>query len=102
MRLTVLAFAAALLALPQAAGAGDPTTGRQIAQRWCASCHSMEGAQMGTDNAPPFAQIAKKPGRTPETIRTWLSAPHPPMPDLSLSRVDIDDLVAYLDQLGRQ
>ena len=102
MRLSVVASAVALLALPQAAIAGDPTTGRQIAQRWCASCHSIEGTQTGTDNAPPLAQIAKKPGRTPETFRTWLSAPHPPMPDLSLSRVDIDDLVAYLDQLGRR
>jgi hypothetical protein len=31
--------------------------------------------------------------------RAFLLAPHPPMPDLNLSRADIDDISAYLDSL---
>ena len=54
---------------------------------------------MAGDAAPAFAEIANKPDATPEGWRTWLQDPHPPMPNLSLSNYEIDDLIAYISTL---
>jgi len=36
---------------------------------------------------------------TADQLRTFLSHPHPPMPDLSLTRAEIDDLIEYIATL---
>lgn len=54
----------------------------------------------GTDTAPPFPDIAQRSERDRRWVKGWLVAPHPPMPNLSLSRMEIDDIVAYLDSLA--
>ena len=46
-------------------------------------------------------EIAKKADRSPETLRAWLTLPHPPMPNPSLTRSEIDDIIAYLNSLKR-
>jgi mono/diheme cytochrome c family protein len=83
------------LAFPVLA-AGTPEAGHALAGRWCHSCHG------ASDAAPPLEAIANRPGTTPSTLRAWLTAPHPPMPDPSLTRGEIDDLVAYLMSLRQQ
>jgi mono/diheme cytochrome c family protein len=35
----------------------------------------------------------------PGQLRAFLSHPHPPMPDLALTRAEIDDLIAYIETL---
>jgi mono/diheme cytochrome c family protein len=37
--------------------------------------------------------------RSADEIRGWLADPHPPMPNLELSRREIEDIVAYLQSL---
>lgn len=86
---------------PVAANAADADRGRAIAQQWCASCHIVAPGQAGADSAPAFASIANDPARSPGALRAWLSNPHPPMPNLALSRGEIDDIVAYLESLRR-
>lgn len=95
----------ACLSVANVARAADAEAGRRIADRWCASCHvvsdsgSASGAVRGTDAVPTLASIARDPNRSPNWLRQWLTFPHPPMPDLNLSRTEIDDVVAYLQGL---
>ena len=81
------------------AASGNAEAGRQLATRSCSSCHAIEAATRVTDGAPPFSAIAKTNKERPAWIRGWLMSPHPPMPSISLSRQQIDDIVAYLGTL---
>jgi hypothetical protein len=36
---------------------------------------------------------------TPDQLRAFLSHPHGSMPDLALSRAEIDDLIGYIETL---
>ncbi len=81
------------------ATANDPATGQAIAQQWCASCHAVVPGAVSNEVAPSFEAVAQERDRSDEWLRTWLSVPHGEMPDLSLSRQDIDALVAYLQSL---
>lgn len=80
---------------------GDREAGWHLAARWCSHCHLIDAAGHGTDVAPAFPAIAREHRGDKRWLRAWLSAPHPPMPNLNLSRGEIDDLVAYLESLTR-
>ncbi len=95
---TALAFVLFALLFCGPAAAADAKTGRALAQRWCTGCHAMD-SNRATDKAPAFEAIAKRPTSTPQHLRTWLSTPHDVMPDLSLSRQEIESIVAYFEQL---
>ncbi len=86
------------LVLPlSAATAADSARGADLARRWCASCHIPSAdSRSGTDAGPPFAEMAANPAYTDARLRGWLAAPHPPMPNLSLSRAEIEDLTAHI------
>ncbi|WP_224008204.1 hypothetical protein [Aureimonas sp. SA4125] len=43
--------------------------------------------------------IAKRAGDNPGTLAGFLADPHPVMADMSLTRQEIDDLVAYIASL---
>ena len=49
-----------------------------------------------SDAAPPFPAIGRDPTSTPEKLHAWLANPHPPMPNLMLSRQQEDDILAYI------
>jgi mono/diheme cytochrome c family protein len=83
-----------------ALAAGDAQAGRQLAQQWCTGCHVIDSSTQGADTAPSFPSIASRSAHDHGWVRAWLMAPHPPMPNLSLSRQQIDDVVAYLDTLA--
>ena len=105
MRRGVLAPAIAALALlaqvMPALAFGDAAAGKAIAEGWCASCHLVSPEQQtATTEAPPFETIAE---RTPDEIAAlaaFLADPHPPMPNLSLTRQEIRDLLAYISSLN--
>ena len=101
MRIALLTFAVVFAACAQSAfaAAGNAEAGRQLVMRSCSSCHAIEAAKTATDNAPPFSAVAKTNKENPAWIRGWLMNPHPPMPNISLSRQQIDDIVAYLSSL---
>ncbi|WP_448190969.1 c-type cytochrome [Azospirillum sp. sgz301742] len=95
--------ACCIIALVLAAGgaqAADPAAGRRIADQWCSSCHVV-ASRGGTDAVPTLESIAKDRHRSPDWLRQWLSDPHPPMPNPSLTRAEIEDVVAYLESLAR-
>ena len=99
-------FAAAIALLWLAAPARghaaqtEVAAGGQLAQRWCATCHVVGANQTGSvpQGPPGFPSIAKS-GLSAGQLHAFLSHPHGAMPDLSLTRTEIDDLVAYIQSL---
>jgi mono/diheme cytochrome c family protein len=92
----ILASAAVWCSLG-AAVAADPSNGKRLAERWCVSCHLVEpGQRSATTQAPPFSEVAKRPGFDAAKLAFFLLEPHPKMPDLGLSRSAADDLAAYI------
>ena len=83
---------------------GDTTEGRTLAMEWCSSCHLVEPGQAAatSDVAPSFPEMANNPAYTEERLRSWLWAPHPPMPDFDLSRYEIESLVSYIMSLSTE
>lgn len=77
---------------------GDVEAGGRLAARWCSSCHIVgPTTQQGVSNgAPPFDAIARMSSTTMTSLRVFLMTPHPPMPDLHLSRQEIDDIASYI------
>ena len=98
-RRVTLALSAVLLGAISPCVAADATRGGRLAQQWCAGCHLIGGPQPGTaqQGPPSFPTVA---GRlSPEQLRAFLAHPHGAMPDLALSRTEIDDLIAYIGTL---
>jgi mono/diheme cytochrome c family protein len=83
---------------------GDVAAGQQLSERWCSSCHVVgPGSKRGTSNGvPTFAAIARMKSTTPGSLRAFLQTPHARMPDLHLTRDEVDDLVAYTLSLRRK
>ena len=101
--IAALLFLTFCAAVASAAGAGDPFEGEKIAKRWCASCHVVSADQKkGNTQAPPFSEIADKPGLTSASIALFLLRPHPPMPDMNLTRNEAGDLAAYIKKQGKK
>jgi mono/diheme cytochrome c family protein len=96
----VAGFAGAMVA-PAAARAqheGDPAAGRRLAEAWCSGCHVIGPGASGpaSDVVPTFPAIAGMPSTTGMSLRAFLLTPHPPMPDIQMSRGQIDDVVTYI------
>jgi mono/diheme cytochrome c family protein len=92
-------FAACLIILlPGIAWGQDVEQGHTLATRWCANCHVVERttATASANGLPTFPAVAASPRTTPELLRATMSAQHGRMPDLSLSKREQDDLVAYI------
>lgn len=100
MRPLILSFL--LLAFASEAAAQSSVhaaNGKALAERWCQSCHDIAGAG-SSDAAPGFRTLAERPEVDDPRLAGFLSAPHPPMPDLALSNREIADLVAYIRSLN--
>ena len=95
-----LVFAGSL-ATASSVFAADPDNGRRLAHRWCEACHVVTPTQSrpATDQAPPFATIAKTTDFDAAKIALFLLDPHPKMPDMGLSRSDAADLASYISTL---
>jgi len=97
----VLAVAAATAA-STSAWAADADHGADLARRWCASCHLIEGTQkQASADVPSFLQIARKADFTPEKVAFFLLDPHPKMPSFPLNRLEAADIAAYIGSLRK-
>ena len=81
---------------------GDPEVGRELALRWCTSCHVVDEEGHGADAGPALPALLGEGQRTADELRGWLAAPHPPMPDFDMTRQEIEDIVAYLERLAER
>ncbi len=93
-------FMVAMAPAAFAQGRGDATRGHEIATRWCSACHVVDSEQTsGSAAVPTFATIAGRSGGDLSFLEGFLADPHPAMPDMSLTRQEIRDLVAYFATL---
>jgi mono/diheme cytochrome c family protein len=89
------------LAPATAFAAANASNGEQIARRWCAACHIVAANQkQASADVAPFADVARR--KTDAQVANFLTDPHPKMPDMSLSRQEIADIVAYIRSLAPQ
>ena len=83
----------------------DPANGERLSRRWCAPCHLVASDQKtASTDAPTFMALANAPTKTPDGIADFLTLPgttHSKMPDMALSRVEIDDITAYIATLKK-
>jgi len=86
-----------LTAVPAHADAGK---GAQIARQWCANCPVIGGNPAGpVPQGPPSFQMVASSRMTADQLRAFLSHPHGAMPNLALTRAEIDDLISYIATL---
>jgi mono/diheme cytochrome c family protein len=102
--ISVAAMVFASAALAQDAGQSpfdDPGRGKLIAETWCASCHlvSADEHRPALADVPPFTAIARRLPKDADVLVAFIIDPHPPMPNLGLSRQDIRDVLAYVATL---
>ncbi len=89
----LLAAAPALAESPD----GDAAAGREVAKRWCASCHDVTGHQAHVQpDVISFPEIARLKGVSMDSLIAIQSMPHIPMLDLDLSRRTKRDIAAYI------
>ncbi len=80
--------------------AADAQHGRDLAQRWCASCHVVSADQArASADVPPFRAIARSSNFDAKRLAYFLLDPHPKMPELPLSRAAAEDIAAYIETL---
>ena len=75
--------------------------GRQIAERLCSNCHDVSPNAGSTVSHPArsFKSIAGRPGQSPTRLAGAIIIPHPEMPNVALTRVEIRNVVAYIQSL---
>ncbi len=100
MRMGLAAGAAVVLLAGAPALGADVRRGETISQRWCASCHVVSASQKEASvDVPSFMDIARR--RTEKKpLEVFLSEPHGMMPNLSLTQLEIADIVAYIRSLA--
>jgi mono/diheme cytochrome c family protein len=78
----------------------DASNGKRVAEVWCAACHvvSVNQRQANAD-APPFEEIAKRPNFSEPGLVTFLLDPHAKMPNMNLTRIEANDIAAYIGTL---
>jgi mono/diheme cytochrome c family protein len=93
-----LVLASIMSIFPAAALAQDIQAGHRIAQMWCGKCHAIGANESDPriDVVPSFASIARMRSTTATSLNAFLSTPHPPMPDFTLTRQEIADVSAYI------
>jgi len=80
--------------------AADALNGKRLAEVWCAVCHVVTGNQRQANaDAPPFEEIAKRPNFSEPGLVTFLLDPHAKMPNMNLTRVEANDIAAYVGTL---
>ena len=99
------ALAVALVSVQATLAAAQPVDigrGRALAETWCATCHVIDREQTSPVPAgpPSFPALAEDPAVTPERLSGFMRDPHPPMPDMSLTRGEVADLVGYIRSLA--
>lgn len=100
-RIVIIATLLALMG-GSALAAGDAAEGKAIAQRWCAACHQVSAEQITASADVPSFMTIRQMRATPNALAAlegFLADPHPVMPDMSLTRQEIRDLVAYIGSL---
>ena len=98
-----------VLAMPARADSPSEVAGRELAANYCGACHRVSPEQdpkpkfiVDTDvglqefDVPSFRQIALRPGRDADYLRTFVQAPHYPMREQLFIPAELDQIVSYI------
>jgi len=88
------AIAAGLMA--EEVEVGDPQVGLEYAKAVCANCHGISNATSPVPEATPFNEIAIEPGMSAKALLVWMQTLHPTMPNITIEREDLMDVIAYI------
>ncbi len=75
---------------------GDPQAGLEYAKEVCANCHGITNATSPVPEAPAFSEIANETGMSANALLVWMQTIHPTMPNITLEREDLIDVIAYI------
>ncbi len=75
--------------------------GADLTRIWCNACHvtGTGDAESGMDSAPAFVNLTPLVRANPDHYRTFLTKPHGPMREITLSRDEIEAVIAYISSL---
>ena len=80
--------------------AADASNGKRVAVRWYAACHVVTADQRHAyADAPSFREIANRSNFSESGLVTFLLNPHAKMPNMSLTRLEANDIAAYIRTL---
>jgi hypothetical protein len=80
--------------------AAHAAKGKRVAVRWWAPCHVVTPDQRHAyADAPPFKTIADRPNFSESGLVTFLLNPHAKMPNMSLTRIEANDIAGYIRTL---
>jgi mono/diheme cytochrome c family protein len=112
MRLMLAWICFAVLSSATAAVRADGSpdkAGKALAQDYCSACHRVSAEQAppskvtvdtgsGSEEyeAPSFRQVAAKPGRDADYLRTVIQAPHYPMREQLFIPEELEQIVTYI------
>lgn len=106
MRLTIAALLLAMVTTPAMAAPSSPAVrGLAFAQSHCAACHAVTANGTSPNpEAPPWEDIANRPGTTQATLRVFLADSHnyPAAMQFRVDRRRIRDLAAWIITLQRK
>jgi mono/diheme cytochrome c family protein len=92
---TILLLAASAGLMAEEVGVGDPQAGFAYAKKVCANCHAIVSNETSpVPEAPAFDDIANK--MSARAILVWMQSRHPTMPNITLGREDLMDVIAYI------
>jgi hypothetical protein len=85
-------------ALPAWGDIGDRRAGRAFAIDNCRSSHDIGNGPplRSAMPGPPFRDVAAMSATTPLSLRVFLTTSHPHMPNIVLTKKEIDDVTAYI------
>jgi len=88
-------------AIGQAQGIrGVASAGKGITDKWCSACHLVTPDQARANaDVPTFSSLAQRLPTDADFLSAFIANPHPPMPNMGLSRQDIADVLAYIATL---
>jgi mono/diheme cytochrome c family protein len=78
--------------------AQDIMAGERIAKIWCSGCHQIDNRapKAGSDAIPSFPSVAQMDSTTAMSLTAFLSTSHGRMPDYALTRIEIQNVSAYI------
>lgn len=111
LRLPALVLALALAHAPAIAQNNDDKNadaikrGLELSQLLCMRCHSISGISMGPNKkAPPFSRLVEKLTLegVADQLLEGLPLGHEPMPKWEFSEQQAEDLLLYIEYIGRK
>ena len=83
--------------------APDPEHGKVLAERVCSGCHLVSDSQTSAVvDVPTFVEIANKPGQTRGAVMARIIIPKHPMPVIPITKLELNNLSAYIMSLRNE